>query len=296
MDILDKLAVVGVNSDLLGIVDIVDDEVAIGTCNDADVVAYAGGTRLEVAEHTVAEYEGDGVGEIHARRTLHTLALDVDDVGREEHPDEVEGIDAEVEQGTATEVGTHDARFLAHRVAEGGCEQTGCADTAAADEIAHDGDGGLITCPDGFCEEDLTLTGEIDDLLCLFPVRHEGFLHEAGFVCQEGLARDVVVMGVGRRHIDEIHIGISDELGVRAVGFTDVPFGRKGVGLFLRTGGDGITLTGGEAVEGDGCFFGNPTCTDDTDAQFQVVSHIQLVLMLSVEHDGPSVALAIFAK
>ena len=165
MDVFDEFAIMGVHGDLLRIVDVVDDEVAIGSCDDADVVAHTGGTRLEVAEHTVAEYEGDGVGEIHTRLAFHTTALHTDDVGREEHPDEVEGIDAEVEQGTATEVGTHDARLLAHRVAEGGCEQTGCADTAAADEIAHDGDGGLVACPDGFGEEDLLGVGEVDDFL-----------------------------------------------------------------------------------------------------------------------------------
>ena len=185
--------------------------------------------------------------------------------------------------------------LFTHGVAEGGREQTRRADTAAADELAHDGDSRLIARPDGFCEEDFPLTGEIDDGFRLFVVGHEGFLHETGLVGHEGIARHVVVMGVWGSHIHEIDLWVGDKLGVRAVGFANVPFGCKGVGFFLRTGSDGVALTSGEAVEGDGSLFGNPTCTDDADAQFQVVSHIQLVFNLSVEHDGPSVALAIFS-
>ena len=75
-------------------------------------------------------------------------------------------------------------------------------------------------------------------------------------------------MRMGRGHIHEIDIRIGDELGVRAVGFLHMPLCCKGVGLFLRTGGNGVAFTSGEAIEGDGSLFGNPSCTDDTDAKF----------------------------
>ena len=35
MDVLDKLTVVGVDSDALGVIDVVDDQISIGTCNNS---------------------------------------------------------------------------------------------------------------------------------------------------------------------------------------------------------------------------------------------------------------------
>ena len=45
VDIFYELAIMRIHGDLLRIVDVVDDEVAIGTCDDADIVAHTGGTR-----------------------------------------------------------------------------------------------------------------------------------------------------------------------------------------------------------------------------------------------------------
>ena len=129
-DGLDIRTVRAIHGDGLRIVDVVDDEVALGASDDADVVTHAGSTRLEVTQHAVGQHERDSVRQIHARRRLHTLAVDADDVGGEEHPHEVQGIDAEVEQRTAAEVCPHNARLVAHRVAQGRREQTGRADTA----------------------------------------------------------------------------------------------------------------------------------------------------------------------
>ena len=53
MNILHKLAVVSVDGDLLRVVDIVYNQVTVGACNDTDIIAHAGCTRLKVAQHAV---------------------------------------------------------------------------------------------------------------------------------------------------------------------------------------------------------------------------------------------------
>ena len=53
MDILYELTIVGVHGNLMRIVDVVDDEVSFCARDDTDIVAYTGGARLQVAQHTV---------------------------------------------------------------------------------------------------------------------------------------------------------------------------------------------------------------------------------------------------
>ena len=131
MDVFHKLAVVGVHRYLLGVVDVVDYQVAVGVGYHADVVAHAGGARLQVAQHAVLQYHADAVAQIHARVALHTLALDAHNLGGEKHAGEVDGIDTQVEQSASTQVGAHDAGLVAHAVAKGGGDKAGGADAAA---------------------------------------------------------------------------------------------------------------------------------------------------------------------
>ena len=264
MDVLHKLAVVGVHRDFLRVVDVVDDEVAVGTCDDADVVTHTGGTRLEITKHAIGQDERDGVRQIHTRLRLHTLAIDADDVGGEEHPHEVQGIDAEVEQGTPAEVGPHDARLLAHRITEGGSKQSWRTDTAICYQFAYHIDYRLIACPDGLSQEHLPLVGQVDDLLRLPTVRHKRLLHQTGLASQQCLARHIVMMRVGRTHIDKIHLRIGHQLGIRAVCLLHIPFTGKLIRLLLCSGADGVGFTRRETSERDGRFFGYPTRPHDT--------------------------------
>ena len=48
MDILYELTIVGVHGNLRRIIDIVDNQITVGTCNHTDVIAYTGSTRLQV--------------------------------------------------------------------------------------------------------------------------------------------------------------------------------------------------------------------------------------------------------
>ena len=83
------------------VVDVVDDEIAFRASDDPDIVAYAGGAGLHVGKDSVAEDDGHGVGQIHACVGLHALAIEAHNVAIREHPDEVQGIDSQVEQGSA---------------------------------------------------------------------------------------------------------------------------------------------------------------------------------------------------
>ena len=53
MDGLHIGAIRTIHGDGLRIIDIVDDEITLGACDDTDIVAYTGGTRLQVAQHPV---------------------------------------------------------------------------------------------------------------------------------------------------------------------------------------------------------------------------------------------------
>ena len=81
----------------LRIVDIVDDEIALGTGYHADIIAHAAGTALQVAQQlTIAatiEHQRDGIGDVHAGIALNTTALHAAYGQWEEHTHKVECVD-----------------------------------------------------------------------------------------------------------------------------------------------------------------------------------------------------------
>ena len=153
----------GVDGDALRIVDVVYNQIAVGACNDSNIVAHTSGTALHIGKHAICQHKTDGICQIHACVALHTLALNVDDVGRKEHADKVERIDTKVEQGSSAKVGTHDARLIAHAVAKRGSNHAWGADSPATDEITHHLNDWLIACPYGFGKKDLALMCQFDD-------------------------------------------------------------------------------------------------------------------------------------
>ena len=114
MDILNELTVVSVHGYLLWVVDIINNKIAIGSGNHSDIIAHTCSTRLHISEDAVRQHKAYGIGKVHSRLALNTLALNLFYARREEHADEIQSIDTEVEQRTATEVGTHDTWFVAH--------------------------------------------------------------------------------------------------------------------------------------------------------------------------------------
>ena len=196
-------------------------------------MSHARGARLQVAKHAVAEHQADGVGDIHARLALHALALDAYNIGAEEHTHEVECIYAEVEQGAAAEVGSHNARFVAHRVAQRGGYQVRLSDASATYQVAHDAHGRLVACPDGLAQEYFALAGHLDDFFCLPAVGHKGLLHQARFVVEQRFHCYVVVVGMGGGNIYQVYILVGYQRRIRPVSLGNLPFGGKSVRLFL---------------------------------------------------------------
>ena len=52
MDFLYEDTIALVNSNLLGIIDVVDNEISFCTCNDTDIITNAGSTALDVGQNT----------------------------------------------------------------------------------------------------------------------------------------------------------------------------------------------------------------------------------------------------
>ena len=81
----------------MGVVDVVDDDVALGACYHTDIVAHALGRRLHVGQDAILENDGDGVRQVHPCIALHAVAVDTFDIGIAEHAYKVKGIHAQVE-------------------------------------------------------------------------------------------------------------------------------------------------------------------------------------------------------
>ena len=79
MDGFDVSAVGTIDGDGLRVVDVVDDDVALCSCDDANVVAHALCRRLDIGDDTILEDDGDGVGEVHAGGALHAVAVNGED-------------------------------------------------------------------------------------------------------------------------------------------------------------------------------------------------------------------------
>ena len=192
-----------------------------------------------------------------------------------EHADEVEGVDTEVEQRAAAEVGTHDALFVAHRVSEGGGDEAGLAYAPVGNELAHDAHNGLIARPYRLGNEHTTLVGKIQDLLRLPCIGHKGLLHEAGLAGFYRRLRHIVVVRVRRADVDEVDVGVSDEFGIRAVGAGDAPLRGESLRRIQSTRSHGESLARccrcvalarplGKSVKGNGRLLGNPSRSNDS--------------------------------
>ena len=104
-DLLYKDAVALIDGDALRIVDVVDDDVALGTSYNTDIVADTGCAGLYIGQQAVLQNQGDGIGQVHARIGLDRVAVDAFDRSISEHTHKVQGIDTQIEQGTAQRSG-----------------------------------------------------------------------------------------------------------------------------------------------------------------------------------------------
>ena len=200
-DFLHKHAVGTVHRDALGIIDIVDDEVPFRPRDDADIVAHAGRRGLHIGQDAVGQDEGDGIGKVHAGVRFHALGLHRHDWGVAEHPDEVKAIDAEIQQGAAAQVRTHNAFLIAHAVSERRRHQPGRADASGLNQVPYHPQRGLVAGPDGLSQENLVLPGQVHNDFRLRVIGHESLLHQAGLSFKDRLFRNGEMMRMWRSDI-----------------------------------------------------------------------------------------------
>lgn len=72
--------------------------------------------------------------------------------------------------------------------------------------------------PNGLHEEDVLLSGSLDQLLGLGRRHSEGLLTEDILASLDGQHGVLEVVAVGSSDIDDVDVGVSDELGIGAVG------------------------------------------------------------------------------
>ena len=75
-------------------------------------------------------------------------------------------------------------------------------------------------------------------------------------------------MGMRCSHIDEVHVGVGNQLRIRPVCTRDVPLTGKRLRLLYRARAYGIGFYALQMSERDGCFLGNPSRSDDSYSHF----------------------------
>lgn len=128
-----------------------------------------------------------------------------------------------VEQCTSSEILVHHAVFcppdrldiLAKAVIGDNAQHF--TDFALLDQFPDLDAEGEVPGPDGLHQEQFLLLGRFAQDLRLRRVDGEGFLAEDMLACLQRKHGVLVVVGVRRGHIDDVDIGVLDELLVRAV-------------------------------------------------------------------------------
>nr|POE89848.1 hypothetical protein CFP56_20317 [Quercus suber] len=159
-------------------------------------------------------------------RGVRGAAEDLGQVQRLEDPGE--GVDAEVEQGAAGEGRVHHAvRVVEGRLGDladgqvGGGARHG-AEAAGRDDVPDVDGQGEVARPDGLHEEEVLLPRQLDQDLELSGVGREGLLAQHVLARFEAEPHVLVVVRVRGRDVDDVDVGVLDELFIAAVGFGGV--------------------------------------------------------------------------
>jgi len=103
------------------------------------------------------------------------------------------------------------------------------SDDAACQEPVEHPPGGHVPGPDGLRQEYALLFGEGADVLRLFRVQGEGLLADYVFAVTDRQHHVLIVAGVGRGHIDQLHLRVPQERLIAAVGLPEAVFFGEGL-------------------------------------------------------------------
>ena len=137
----------------------------------------------------------------------------------EQHLGEGDDVDAEVEQRTAAEGEVEEPvrRVVLPGDAEVGLHGAHLTDGAVGDQLPHGDDGRLEAGPHRLHHEDAGAARQVDHLGGAGRGRGERLLHQQGLARAQGGDRDRVVLGVGRRDVEDVDVRVGQDLGVGAV-------------------------------------------------------------------------------
>ena len=98
---------------------------------------------------------------------------------RADHPDEIDGVDSEVEKGSSTKLRFHDPVLVLYAVGKSGTDLPDPSYLSIGDQPADDVSCWLVTGPYCLGYEDMLFLGQVQDGFCLGSIGHEGLLNKA---------------------------------------------------------------------------------------------------------------------
>ena len=105
----------GEDLDGTGVVDVVHDDVAVRSGDDAPLVRGAAGGAMEIGHYAVPESEGHAVLQVHAGGGEDAVRDNPVYLPAVAHQHEVDGIDAQVQKGPSAEFRPHQTLWLSWR-------------------------------------------------------------------------------------------------------------------------------------------------------------------------------------
>jgi hypothetical protein len=189
------------------------------------------------------------------------------DLGERDH------VDPEVEHRAAAEGGGEEPIGGVERPPdpEVGLHRADLPDRAVGDQVPQSDDGGLEARPHRLHDEPAGGPGEIDDLGGSLRGRGERLLDQECLARPQPGHRHGVVLGMRGRDVEDVDVGVGDELGVGAVGaLQSVPPGEVGRAVG-RPGADGEGLRAVDHREVLHDVLGDAAGPDDAPAE---ISHV----------------------
>ena len=262
--LLHHLVLEVIDGDALRIIDVFHHDVALVAVDDTLAVGTGVDTVGQHRHPSVAVEEGDGLHTVHTgighlHGGLHTFK-----VLAEVHQSKVQSVHTDVQQRAACQLRFPNPAYSSDHIGEICRKGVHLADDAAFDHPVNDGTGGHIPGPYCLrCKESL-LPRKLRHPLCLRRVHGESLLTDNGFSPFQTHHHVLVVVGVGRGHVDKFHLRIAKEFLVASVGFLKSVLRRKILRPLQGAGCHGIALDLLHCRKGGRSCFSNAAHTDDT--------------------------------
>jgi hypothetical protein len=159
----------------------------------------------------------------------------------EEHLGEGDDVDAEIEERAAAQFEREEpiSRVELPRDPQVGLHRAHLPDGTVGDQLPHRDDGRLEPGPHRLHDEDAGRAGERDHLRRAGRRGGERLLHQQRLAGPERSQREGVVLGMRCRDVEDVDLGVGEDLGVGPVRPLDAVAGREGSRAVGGSGGHG---------------------------------------------------------